>query len=150
MCYSADAINAWGAGVNTAMALANNLRTLMVERGLSPDRLAIICALELDDVRALLLGEESTTLAHLDCLIRGLDIAAEDLLVAEPVTRQRDVFRRRAQLEQYWSLSADQRAQVDAFSRGAFGTSRKRPAIDSGTIRRPVLSDAELRVVMKF
>ncbi|MDA0650816.1 MAG: hypothetical protein O2876_07460 [Proteobacteria bacterium] len=136
--------------MNIAMTLAINLRAVMAERGLDPDGLASVCALEADAVRALLLGEETSNLAHLDCLIRGLDIAPEDLLTAGTATGQPDVFRRRAQLERYWSLPADQRAQVDAFARGTFSSSRRRVTGHSGAAKRPVLSDAELRVVMRF
>ena len=136
--------------MNTALTLATNLRALMAERGLSPEELAQSCAMNLTTVQAALLGDGGSTLAHIDQLLGCLDVSLDDLLVDHHPGRQTDLLGGRAQLEQYWALPADQRAQVDAFSRGAFGTIRKRPASDSGTIRRPVLSDAELRVVMKF
>ena len=136
--------------MSIAMTLANNLRTVMVDRGLCPDSLAAVCALEVEIVQSLLLGRETSTVAELDCLIQGLDVAPEDLLSADTAAQQRDVLHGRKQLEQYWSLPDDQRAQVDAFTRGAVSASRRRFKNDKGAARGSILSDAELRVAMKF
>jgi hypothetical protein len=47
--------------MSAAMALAVNLRAMMVEQGLSPEALARDCSLELGRVQAALFGEGVST-----------------------------------------------------------------------------------------
>ena len=137
--------------MSTAMTLASNLRAVMAERGLSPEDLARGCALELASIKAVLLGDGASTLAHIDRLLAWLDVSLEDLLVGHHLYRQAELLGGRAQLEQYWALPADQRAQVDAFMRGADrGVGRSQGAPHRKGAGQPILSEAERRVVMNF
>ncbi|MDA0631381.1 MAG: helix-turn-helix transcriptional regulator [Proteobacteria bacterium] len=137
--------------MSAAMTLATNLRAVMAERGLSPEDLARGCAWEHSTVKALLLGEGASTLAHIDRLLAWLDVSLEDLLVGHHLYRQAELLGGRAQLEQYWALPADQRAQVDAFMRGAGrAIGRSRAASRRKGAGQPILSEAERRVVMNF
>ena len=129
------------------MTLATNLRAVMVERGLSPEGLARDCGLDL----AALLGDGGSTLAHIDRLLACLDVSLDDLLVEHPLCRQADLIRTRAQLEQYWALPADQRAQVDAFMCSAdHSVGRSQSALGRKRAGQPILSEAERRMVMNF
>ena len=137
--------------MTTAMTLAINLRAVMVERGLSPADLARGCALELATVKAVLLGDGASSLAHIDRLLAWLNVSLEDLLVGHHQYRQAELLGERAQLEQYWSLPADQRAQVDAFMRGADrGVGRSQGAPRGKGAGQLILSEAERRVIMSF
>ena len=137
--------------MNTALTLATNLRALMAERGLSPEELAHSCAMNLTTVQAALLGDGGSTLAHIDQLLGCLDVSLDDLLVDHHPGRQTDLLGGRAQLEQYWALPADQRAQVDAFMRGTgHPIGRSQSARGSQRAGQPVLSEAERRMVMNF
>jgi len=72
-------------------------------------------------------------------------------LVGHHLYRQAELLGGRAQLEQYWALPADQRAQVDAFMRGADrGVGRSKAAPRRKGAGQPILSEAERRVVMNF
>ena len=132
------------------MTLATNLRAVMVERGLSPEGLARDCALDLATVQVALLGDGGSTLAHIDRLLACLDVSLDDLLVEHSLCRQADLLGGRAQLEQYWALPADQRAQVDAFMRVRESAGRSHSDYSVQPTRHPILSEAERRVVMGF
>ena len=133
------------------MTLATNLRAVMAERGLSPEDLARGCAWEHSTVKALLLGEGASTLAHIDRLLAWLDVSLEDLLVGHHLYRQAELLGGRAQLEQCWALPADQRAQVDAFMRGAGrAVGRSQAASRRKGAGQPILSEADRLVVMNF
>jgi len=133
------------------MTLATNLRAVMAERGLSPEDLAQGCALELATVKAALLGDGASTLAHIDRLLAWLDVSLEGLLVGHHRYRKAELLGGRAQLEQYWALQADQRAQVDAFMRAADrGVDRSQAAPRRKGAGRPIFSEAERQVVMNF
>ena len=137
--------------MNTALTLATNLRALMAERGLSPEELAQSCAMNLTTVQAVLLGDGGSTLAHIDQLLGCLNVSLDDLLVDHHPGRQTDLLGGRAQLEQYWALPADQRAQVDAFMRGTdHPVGRSQSARVSQRAGQPILSEAERRMVMNF
>ena len=133
------------------MALATNLRALMAERGLSPEELARDCTLDLATVQAALLGDGGSRLAHIDRLLACLDVSLDELLVEHYPGRQADLLRGRAQLEQYWALPADQRAQVDAFMCSAdHSVARSQSALGRQRAAKPILSEAERRIVMNF
>ena len=137
--------------MNTALTLATNLRALMAERGLSPEVPAQSCAMNLTTVQAALLVDGGSTLAHIDRLLTYLNVSLDDLLVDHHPGRQTDLLGGRAQLEQYWALPADQRAQVDAFVRGTgHPAGRSQSARDSQEAGHPILSEAERRMVMNF
>ena len=137
--------------MSTAMTLATNLRAVMAERGLSPEALARDCAMELTTVQAALLGDGGSTLAHIDRLLACLNVSLDDLLVDHHPGRQADLLGGRKQLEQYWALPADQRAQVDAFMRGTdHPVGRSQSARGSQRAGQPILSEAERRMVMNF
>ena len=137
--------------MNTALTLATNLRALMAERGLSPEELAQSCAMNLTTVQAVLLGDGGSTLAHIDQLLGCLNVSLDDLLVDHHPGRQTDLLGGRAQLEQYWALPADQRAQVDAFMRGTdHPVGRSQSARVNQRAGQPILSEAERRMVMTF
>ena len=123
----------------------------MAERGLSPEDLARDCALDLATVKAALLGDGGSTLAHIDRLLACLDVSLDDLLVEHYPGRQADLLRGRAQLEQYWALPADQRAQVDAFICSAgHSVAWSQSALGRQRAAKPILSEAERRIVMNF
>ena len=137
--------------MSTAMTLAANLRAVMAERGLSPEELARDCALEPTIVWSVLLGDGGSMLAHIDRLLACLDVSLDELLVEHYPGRQADLLRGRAQLEQYWALPADQRAQVDAFMCSAdHSVARSRSALGRQRAAKPILSEAERRIVMNF
>lgn len=137
--------------MSTAMTLATNLRAVMVERGLSPEGLARDCGLDLATLQAALLGDGGSTLGHIDRLLACLDVSLDDLLVEHPLCRQADLIRTRTQLEQYWALPADQRAQVDAFMCSAdHSVGRSQSALGRKRAGQPILSEAERRMVMNF
>ena len=132
------------------MTLAANLRAVMAERGLSPEELARDCALEPTIVWSVLLGDGGSTLAQIDRLLACLDVSLDDLRVEHYPDRQAGLLGGRAQLEQYWALPADQRAQVDAFMRIRERAGHSYSARPGQPSRRPILSEAERRVVMGF
>ena len=136
--------------MNTVITLAANLRAVMIERGLSPEELAQGCSLELARVQAALSGEGVSTVAEIDHLAGWLGISAEDLLTEHDAMRQHDLPGERAQWQQYWALPADQRAQVDAFMRIRERAGHSYSARPGQPSRRPILSEAERRVVMGF
>ena len=136
--------------MSTVTTLAVNLRAVMVERGLTPQDLASGCSLELAKVHAALFGEGVSTLAEIDRLTGWLDISSEDLLTEHDAMRQHDLPGERAQWHQYWALPADQRAQVDAFMRIRERAGHSYSARPGQPSRRPILSEAERRVVMGF
>ena len=136
--------------MSTVTTLAVNLRAVMVERGLTPQDLASGCSLELAKVQAALFGEGVSTLAEIDRLAGWLDISAEDLLTEHDAMRQHDLPGERAQWQQYWALPANQRAQVDAFMRVRDSAGSSHSDCSVQPTRRPILSEAERRVVMGF
>lgn len=136
--------------MSTVTTLALNLRAVMVERGLTPQDLGRGCSLELAKVQAALFGEGVSTLAEIDRLAGWLGISAEDLLTEHDAVRQHDLPGERAQWQQYWALPADQRAQVDAFMRVRERAGHSHSARSRQPSRRPILSEAERRVVMGF
>jgi len=136
--------------MKTVMTLAANLRAVLIERGLSPEDLARGCSLELARVQAALFGEGVSTLAEIDRLATWLGMSAEDLLTEHDAMRQHDLLGARAQWQQYWALPADQRAQVDAFMRVGERAAHSHSARPEQPSSRPILSEAERRVVMGF
>ena len=136
--------------MSTVTTLAVNLRAVMVERGLTPQDLASGCSLELAKVQAALFGEGVSTLAEIDRLAGWLGISAEDLLTEHDAMRQHDLPGERAQWQQYWALPANQRAQVDAFMRVRDSAGSSHSDCSVQPTRRPILSEAERRVVMGF
>ena len=136
--------------MSTVTTLAVNLRAVMVERGLTPQDLASGCSLELARVQAALFGEGVSTLAEIDRLAGWLGISAEDLLTEHDAMRQHDLPGERAQWQQYWALPANQRAQVDAFMRVRDSAGSSHSDCSVQPTRRPILSEAERRVVMGF
>ena len=136
--------------MSAAMALAVNLRAMMVEQGLSPEALARDCSLELGRVQAALFGEGVSTLTEIDRLTGWLDISPEDLLTEHDAMWQADQPSAHAQWKQYWALPADQRAQVDAFMRLRESAGRSHSDYSVQPTRHPILSEAERRVVMGF
>ena len=133
------------------MTLTTNLRAVMVERGLSTEGLARDGALDLATVQAALLGDGGSTPAHIDRLLACLDVSLDDLLVEHYLDRQADLLGGRAQLEQYWALPADQRAQVDAFMCSAdHSAGRSQSVLGRKRAGQPILSEAERRMVMNF
>ena len=136
--------------MSTALTLAANLRSIMAERGLSPDDLARGCALDLARVRAALLGEGLSTLAEIERLGGWLGMPIEDLLAEHGVMQPADLPDARAQWQQYWALPADQRAQVDAFTRVRETAGHSRCAGREQPTIQSILSDAERRAVMSF
>ena len=137
--------------MSTAMTLAANLRAVMAERGLSPEELARDCALEPTIVWSVLLGDGGSTLAQIDRLLACLDVSLDDLRVEHYPDRQAGLLGGRAQLEQYWALPADQRAQVDAFMCSAdHSVARSQSTLRRKRAGQPILSEAERRMVMNF
>ena len=136
--------------MSTALTLAANLRSIVAERGLSPEDLARGCALDLARVRVALVGEGLSTLAEVERLGGWLGMSIEDLLLEHDVMQPADLPGARAHWEQYWALPADQRAQVDAFMRVRETAGRSRCAGRKQPTIQSILSDAERRVVMSF
>ena len=103
--------------MNSAEVLATNLRTLMVERGVSPRDLAQRCSLEPATVEAILLGDNRSTLAHIDQLLAYVNVSLSELL-ASPLSPSRSPkHNTRKLLQHYWALPSEQRASVDIFVR---------------------------------
>ena len=136
--------------MSAAMALAVNLRAMMVEQGLSPEALARDCSLELGRVQAALFGEGVSTVAEIDRLAGCLGLSPEDLFARHDAMRRAELPGARAQWQHYWALPADQRAQVDAFMQvreREVSSNSARPVQSAG---HPILSEAERRVVLGF